>query len=137
MIRLPDAQRSMKYLVVDDYESMRIMVADHLRQLGAENITFAASGSEAFKILKAKAGTPDAITFVLTDLVMEDGDGISLVKNVRADPTFKSLPILMVTSKAEVSFILEAAKSGVSSYIVKPWKLEDLAKKIVDHSTPK
>ncbi len=137
MIRLPEAQRLLKFLVVDDYESMRIMVGDHLRQLGVENITFAVSGNEAYQVLKSKAGKPDQINFILTDLIMENGTGIELVRSVRADATMKSLPILMITSKAEISYILEAAKAGVSSYIVKPWKIEDLAKKIVEYSTPK
>jgi two-component system chemotaxis response regulator CheY len=127
----------MKFLVTDDYESMRIMIGDHLRQLGVENITFASSGNEAFTILQSKVGKPDEITFILTDLIMENGTGIELAKKVRAEAALKHVPILMITSKAEISYILEAAKAGVNSYIVKPWKLEDLAKKIVENSKPK
>jgi len=54
------------------------------------------------------------------------------VKGARAEAQFKSLPILMVTSKSEVGLVLEAIKAGVNNYVVKPWQLDDLAKKITD-----
>jgi two-component system chemotaxis response regulator CheY len=121
-----------KFMVVDDYESMRVMMADHLKQIGVESLKFAKSGNEAFQQMLSFKGTPDSIDFVITDLVMEDGNGIELVKKLRSQEDFKKLPILMVTSKAEVNLVLEAVKAGVNSYIVKPWQLDDLAKKITE-----
>lgn len=135
MSKLPDNIRSKQFLVTDDYESMRMMIAEHLKQLGVEKIIFAKSGNEALEIIKKNQGGPQQIEFLLTDLVMENGTGLDLVKGVRADATFKTLPILMITSKAEVNLVIEAVKAGVNNYIVKPWQLDDLAKKIGDSWT--
>jgi two-component system chemotaxis response regulator CheY len=132
MIQLPQNIRSLQFLITDDYESMRIMIADHLKQLGVEKILLATSGTEAMQIIKSKMGTPEEIQFLLTDLVMENGSGIDLVKAVREEGSLKKLPVLMITSKSEVGLVIEAVKAGVNNYIVKPWQLEDLAKKIND-----
>ena len=130
MSSLPADIKTKQFLVTDDYESMRIMIADHLKQMGVEKILFATSGNEALEILKANLGGPNQIDFLLTDMVMENGTGIDLVKGVRADPRLAKLPALMITSKSEVNLVLEAVRAGVSSYIVKPWQIDDLAKKI-------
>ncbi|HXH73577.1 MAG TPA: response regulator [Bacteriovoracaceae bacterium] len=132
MNKLPDDIRLKRFLVVDDYESMRIMVADHLKQMGVENIQFCKSGNEALALINNLAGTPTQIEVLLTDLMMDDGSGLDLVKGLRSQPKFKSLPILMVTSKAEVAFVIACVQAGVNTYIVKPWKIEDLNKKIID-----
>ncbi len=132
MTTLPEAIRKKQFLVTDDYESMRVMIAEHLKQLGVEKILFASSGNQALKMIKQNQGKSEQIEFLLTDMIMEDGNGIELVKAVRADATLKSLPVLMITSKAEVGLVIDAVKAGVNNYIVKPWQLEDLAKKIID-----
>jgi two-component system chemotaxis response regulator CheY len=129
---LPEAIRNKQFLVTDDYESMRMMIAEHLKELGVEKILFASSGNQALKIIKQNLGKPEQIEFLLTDMIMEDGNGIELVKAVRADATLKSLPVLMITSKNEVGLVIEAVKAGVNNYIVKPWQLEDLSKKIIE-----
>lgn len=132
MSSLPENITNLQFLVTDDYESMRIMIAEHLQQLGIKRILFAKSGMEAVEVINAQYGTPNQIDFILTDLVMENGTGLDLVKAIRGNNSLKKLPILMVTSKAEISLVLECVKAGVSQYIVKPWQIEDLAKKIVD-----
>lgn len=132
MTKLPEKLRTKLFLVTDDYESMRIMIADHLKQLGVERILFATSGNEALQLLRSNYGGTQQVEFLITDLVMKEGTGLDLVKGVRADANLKSLPILMVTSKSEVNLVIECVKAGVNNYIVKPWDIEDLAKKISD-----
>ena len=132
MSTLPEAIRTKHFRVTDDYESMRVMIAEHLKQLGVEKILFASSGNQAMRIIKQNQGKPGQIEFLLTDMIMDDGNGIELVKAVRADATLKSLPVLMITSKAEVGLVIDAVKAGVNNYIVKPWQIEDLCKKIID-----
>lgn len=115
----------------DDYESMRVMVTDSLKNLGITKITTASSGNSGFSlILELLKKSP--IEFIVTDLVMEDGTGIELAKLVRAHPDTKHLPILMVTSKSEVNLVLESIKAGVNNYVVKPWTPEDLVKRLVE-----
>lgn len=128
---LPAHIASKHFLICDDYESMRTMITDSLKQLGVTKISAAKSGNEGFKIIKDKMSS-DPVQFVITDLMMEDGNGIDLVKLIRADAGARQLPILMVTSKSEVSYVLESVKAGVNNYIVKPWALDDLSKRIVE-----
>lgn len=130
-MELPSKIKAKHFLVTDDYESMRVMVSDSLKSLGITKITTASSGNEGYQtILKLMATDP--IEFVVTDLMMENGSGIDLTKQIRADDKTKHLPILMVTSKSEISFVLESIKAGVNNYIVKPWTMEDLHKRLID-----
>lgn len=131
-MELPSNIKDKNFLICDDYESMRTMITESLKSLGVTKITQAKSGNEGFKILLEKhaAGTP--IQFVITDLLMEDGTGIELARQIRGHELTKGLPILMVTSKSEVNFVLESIKAGVNSYIVKPWAIEDLHKRIIE-----
>lgn len=131
-MELPAKIKEKHFLICDDYESMRVMMTDSLRTLGVTKITTATSGNEGFQTILDKIAQKTPIEFVLTDLMMENGSGIDLAKKIRANETTKHLPILMVTSKSEVSYVLEAIKSGVNSYVVKPWEIEGLQKRIIE-----
>lgn len=130
-MQLPDKIKSKHFLICDDYESMRTMISDSLTQLGVVKISTAKSGNEGFQVIKSQLSL-DPVEFVITDLMMEDGSGIDLVKLIRADAHAKVLPVLMVTSKSEVSYVLESIRAGVNNYIVKPWAVEDLMKRIIE-----
>lgn len=116
----------MKILVVDDFPTMRRIVKTLLRQNGYNNFVEAEDGELAYKMLQA---TPD-IEFIVSDWNMPNMTGLELLKTVRADPKFKHLPFLMVTAEAEKENIIEAVKSGVSNYIVKPFTGATLKDKI-------
>lgn len=131
-MELPAKIKEKSFLICDDYESMRVMMTDSLRSLGVTKITTATSGNEGFQVILDKIAQKTPIEFVLTDLMMENGSGIDLAKLIRGNPTTKHLPILMVTSKSEVTYVLEAIKAGVNSYVVKPWELEGLQKRIIE-----
>lgn len=133
---LPENVRSFHFLVVDDFESMRLMNADALKKMGIQKITFASSGNEAFQKLKDLAAT-DPVHFVLSDLIMQNGTGLDLVKLIRSYPATATLPIVMVSSKTEVNHIMDCVMAGASDFVTKPWKLEDLAKKISDIASGK
>jgi two-component system chemotaxis response regulator CheY len=134
-MELPKKIKEKHFLVCDDYESMRVMVSDSLRALGVSSITTASSGNEGFQILLdcQQRGVP--VEFIVTDLMMENGSGIDLARAVRGNPLTKHLPMLMVTSKSEVSYVLEAIKAGVNNYVVKPWSAEDLLKRLIEVDT--
>lgn len=107
----------MKILVVDDFPTMRRIVKTLLRQNGYNNFIEAEDGAIAYRTLQAH---PD-IEFIVSDWNMPNMTGLEFLKTVRADPKFKHLPFLMVTAEAEKENIIEAVKSGVSNYIVKPF----------------
>ncbi|MGE3609974.1 MAG: response regulator [Bacteriovoracaceae bacterium] len=130
MSEVSDSIKKKQFLIVDDYETMRILVKTDLQKLGISKVFVSKSGNEALNIIKSKLGTSEQVEFVITDMMMPDGTGLELTKGIRAIPELKKLPILMVSSIAEMNHIIECAKAGINDYIVKPWEIEDLSKKI-------
>ena len=114
-----------KILVVDDFATMRQIVKKSLRQLGFDNITEAVDGNDALNKLKA-----DEYKFIVSDWNMPNMMGIDLLKAIRSDEKLKQLPFLMVTAEAQKENIIEAAKAGVSQYIIKPFTVDSLQQKI-------
>ena len=114
-------------MVVDDSSTMRRIIINVLLQLGipAENIGDAKDGIDALG--KLKSTTYDLI---LTDWNMPKMDGLHLVKNLRHLPKYKDTPIMMITTEGGKSEVIEALKSGINNYIVKPFNAETLKAKL-------
>lgn len=117
--------KDLRFLVVDDYSTMRRIIKNLLQGLGFSNITEAENGNMALPILKA-----GNIDFVITDWNMPEMPGLDLLKAIRADEQLKKLPVLMVTAEAKREQIVEAAQAGVSGYVVKPFTAEVLKQKL-------
>jgi two-component system chemotaxis response regulator CheY len=117
--------KNMKILVVDDFSTMRRIVKNILRQLNFANIIEADDGSTALETLQR-----EKIDLVVSDWNMPKMTGLELLKAVRSDDALKHIPFLMVTAEAQQENIIEAVKSGVSNYIVKPFTAETLSQKI-------
>jgi two-component system chemotaxis response regulator CheY len=116
---------NMKVLVVDDFSTMRRIVKNTLRQIGFTQIEEAEDGQKAFDRLMS-----EKFDFVVSDWNMPNMTGIDLLRKVRAEPTLKHLPFLMVTAEAKQENVVEAIKAGVSNYIVKPFTVATLQDKI-------
>ena len=119
------ADKNMKFLVVDDFSTMRRIVRNLLKELGYTNVDEAEDGSVGLQ--KLKGGD---FKFVITDWNMPVMSGIELLRAVRADPALKHLPVLMITAEAKKENIIEAAQSGASGYIVKPFTAATLEEKM-------
>ncbi|MBI5790346.1 MAG: chemotaxis response regulator CheY [Rhodocyclales bacterium] len=115
----------LKFLVVDDFSTMRRIVRNLLKELGYANADEAEDGAVALQRLKA-----GGIDFVVTDWNMPNMDGLALLQAVRADPTLKHLPVLMITAEAKRENIIQAAQAGASGYIVKPFTAATLGEKL-------
>lgn len=115
----------LKYLVVDDFSTMRRIVRNLLKELGYVNADEAEDGAIALQ--KLKAGGFD---FVVTDWNMPNMDGLALLQAIRADPALKNLPVLMITAEAKRENIITAAQAGASGYIVKPFTAATLSEKL-------
>jgi two-component system chemotaxis response regulator CheY len=113
-------------LIVDDFPTMRKIVKQVLKQLGYSNVQEAEDGALGLATLKRDS----SIQFVVSDWNMPNMTGIELLKSVRADPKLKHLPFLMVTAEADKENIVEAVKSGVSGYIVKPFNAATMKEKL-------
>ena len=115
----------LRFLVVDDFSTMRRIVKNLLQELGYANVQEADDGSTALPMLKS--GNFD---FVITDWNMPQLPGLELLKAVRADPNLTHLPVLMVTAEAKREQIVEAAQAGVSGYVIKPFTAQTLGEKL-------
>lgn len=119
------ADKNMKFLVVDDFSTMRRIVRNLLKELGYTNVDEAEDGVVALQKLNGSN-----FQFVVTDWNMPNMTGIELLKAIRADPGLKHLPVLMITAEAKKENIIEAAQSGASGYIVKPFTAVTLEEKM-------
>jgi len=115
----------MKILVVDDFQTMRRIIRNYLRQLGFNNVEEAEDGDVALEKLNETQ-----IDFVITDWNMPKMTGIDLLKKIRAENNFKNIPVLIITAEAEKENVVQAAQAGVNDYIVKPFTPEVLQSKI-------
>lgn len=119
------ADQNMRFLVVDDFSTMRRIVRNLLKELGFSNVDEAEDGQIALH--KLKNGQFD---FIVSDWNMPNMTGIELLKAVRADPQLKHIPLMMVTAEAKKENIIEAATAGASGYIVKPFTAATLDEKL-------
>ena len=117
--------KDMKFLVVDDFSTMRRIIKNLLNDLGYANVTEADDGQTALPILQA-----GGIEFLVTDWNMPGMPGLDLLKAVRSDPKLAKLPVLMLTAEAKREQIVEAAQAGVSGYVIKPFTAVTLKEKI-------
>lgn len=119
-------------LVVDDSLSIRRIIVDCLQKLGFTKISTAEDAVEGFKKLQTFAPTPNAIGLVLSDLNMPGPNGLEFLKQVRNEKDFSGIPFVLITTESEKGAVIEAAASGVSGYVVKPFNIDTLTKKIKD-----
>ncbi len=115
----------MKFLVVDDFSTMRRIVRNLLKELGFQNVEEAEDGVVALQKLKG-----GGFEFVVSDWNMPNMTGIELLRAIRADGELKHLPVLMITAEAKKENIIEAAQAGASGYIVKPFTAATLSEKL-------
>ena len=125
MSGLASTDKHIPILVVDDFATMRRIVKTCLKQLGFENITEAEDGQIALSKLQKSE-----FKLIISDWNMPNMMGIDLLKAVRADEKLKHIPFLMVTAEAQKENILEAAKAGVSNYVIKPFTAESISQKL-------
>ncbi len=114
-----------KVLVVDDFPTMRRIIRNLLKQIGYNSIEEAEDGIQALAMLR-KGG----VGLIVSDWNMPNMEGIDLLRIVRKDASLKDIAFLMVTAEAEKERVIEAIKSGVDNYIVKPFTAETLKEKI-------
>ena len=120
---MPDLK--MRFLVVDDFSTMRRIVRNLLKELGFTNVDEAEDGAASLAKL-----TAEQFDFIVTDWNMPNMDGLTLLQQVRANPQLKHLPVLMITAEAKKENIVAAAQAGASGYIVKPFTAATLSEKL-------
>ena len=119
----------LKYLVVDDFSTMRRIVRGLLKEMGCTQVEEAEDGVAALAMLRG--GRFDVLVSAIN---MPNMNGFELLEAIKADSALAQIPVLMVTAEARKEDIVRAAQSGAAGYIVKPFTkatLEDKVAKIV------
>jgi two-component system chemotaxis response regulator CheY len=116
----------MKVMMVDDSNTMRRILINQLKASGISDIIEASNGEEALGMLEQHM----PLDLVLLDINMPILDGIGTLKKIRANPVYKEMKIIMVTSESEKTKVMEAISAGANDYLVKPFTPENLMKKL-------
>jgi two-component system, chemotaxis family, chemotaxis protein CheY len=117
--------KNLRFLVVDDFSTMRRIVKNLLNDLGYANVQEADDGNTALPMLQT-----GGFDFLVTDWNMPGMPGLDLLKAVRSDPKLAKMPVLMLTAEAKREQIIEAAQAGVNGYVIKPFTAITLKEKI-------
>jgi two-component system chemotaxis response regulator CheY len=117
--------QDMKFLIVDDFSTMRRIVRGLLQEIGDNNAEEAEDGAVALNMLKNTK-----FDFVVSDINMPNMNGFELLGHIKKDESLKHLPVLMVTTEARKEDIVRAAQDGAAGYIVKPFTKATLEEKV-------
>ena len=116
----------LKFLIVDDFSTMRRIIRGLLKEMGCNNAEEAEDGVVALNMLRQ-----GKFDFVVSDINMPNMNGFELLKAIKSDDSLKHLPVLMVTAEARKEDIVLAVQSGASGYIVKPFTKATLEDKVI------
>jgi len=119
-------QTDLKFLIVDDFSTMRRIVRGLLKESGYNNAEEAEDGAVALTMLKN-----GKFDFVVSDINMPKMTGFDLLSAIKKNDSLKQLPVLMVTAEARKEDIVRAAQEGAAGYIVKPFTKATLEDKVV------
>jgi len=115
----------LRVLIVDDEPAITRLLTMLLADANVTQVTAAKSGKEARNFLEFRRNEVD---MVICDWNMPDLTGFDLLKWVRTqDP---KMPFIMVTSRGDLDSVKSAARHGVSDYLLKPFKREQLHSKL-------
>ena len=114
-----------RFLVVDDFSTMRRVVRGLLKEIGFDDVDEADDGVAALAKLKSQP-----YDFVICDIGMPIMSGIDLLRMVRTDAALRQIPMLMVTAEARKEDIVLAVQNGAAGYLVKPFTKEALEERV-------
>lgn len=114
-----------KIMFVEDSPTMRRIIANSLSRIGVSEVVEAENGVDALGKMEGKN-----FDMIITDWNMPEMNGQELVENLRGQDKYKDMPIVMITTRGMQDDVMNAIKSGVNGYIVKPFTPEVLEKKM-------
>ena len=113
-------------LVADDMMAMRKLIVNICKEIGFKNLAEAEDGAIGWKILEEKK----QFGLIICDWNMPNLNGIDLLKKVRSDARFKSIPFIMVTAELENHQKTEAQQAGVTGLVSKPFTSDIFKQKL-------
>lgn len=116
---------TLRALLIDDSRAMRILLGNHVRNLGFE-VAEAENGREALALLSD--GT--RVDFALVDWNMPVMNGLEFIKAVRGSGELSHMRLLVVTSETEADKVIAAMMAGADEYLMKPFSRDSLSSKL-------
>lgn len=120
----------LRFLVVDDDNSIRKIVTYELKKMGVLKITEASNGPSAWTALEKSSGN-NGFDIIISDWNMPIMSGLSLLKKCRSHAEFRDIAFMLVTSESDMAQVKEAIEAGVDGYIVKPVKTKTFEEKLM------
>ena len=117
------ADKELKFLVVDDFSTMRRIVRNLLKELGFNNVEEAEDGLDALNKLQA-----GGYGFVISDWNMPNMDGLQALKKIKEGDS--SAKVVMCTAMGQESMVVDAIKSGAKDFIVKPFNADRIVQTV-------
>ncbi|MBF0187939.1 MAG: response regulator [Magnetococcales bacterium] len=118
----------MKLLSVDDSRTIRRVISGIGSTLGYE-VLEAENGHQGLEVLEESS---HEIGLILLDWNMPGMDGYEFLTTIKKHPTFKTIPVMMVTTEGEKSYIIKAVQAGAAHYLTKPFSQEDMVARILE-----
>ena len=118
---------NVRALIVEDFKTMRTAIRQILETLEMETQE-AANGVEALEKLES-----DPVDVVFTDLVMPEMDGYELCEEIRRRPALRHLPVIVISTHRDASYVIQALRVGADDYLTKPFGAA-LAKRVVERA---
>jgi len=115
-------------LIVDDSAAIRKILQRVLRQaeIPLGNVLEAADGAEAIEALKAQK-----VGLILSDINMPNMDGLQLLGQVKANPEWSGVPVVMITTEGSQARVMEAVQLGAAGYVRKPFTADQIKEKLL------
>lgn len=114
-----------RILIVEDEIHLQKLIAFILERDG-HKVAVANNGEEGLKSLQDNPA-PD---MVILDILMPGMDGLTVLRNMRADPKLKEVPVILLTALAQENVVLQGIRLGVKDYIRKPFQPKELAARV-------
>jgi two-component system chemotaxis response regulator CheY len=108
-------------LVVEDSKAIRSMIRVSLEEAGGFYVVEAGNGFEALKTLPTRS-----FDLIITDINMPDINGLELIGYVKSNPTYRDIPLIIVSTEKSEEDKKRGISLGASGYVVKPFRKEEL-----------
>ncbi|MCB9063046.1 MAG: response regulator [Halobacteriovoraceae bacterium] len=122
-----------RFIIIDDQAVVRMAVRTHLKEIGFNGeILMAEDGDVALKIMEDLFSQGKEIDMIICDLAMPNVDGFKVLEHVRGDSRYEKIPFIMLTAESEINTVMKVIDLGATNYIVKPWSLQTLQRKLAE-----
>ena len=123
----------MRALIVDDSAVMRKVVERALRQAGLElsEVLEASNGEEGLQVLRDNQGGSTPLALILSDINMPVMDGLQFLEARRLEDLAQGVPVVMITTEGNETFVLRAIAAGAQGYICKPFTAEQVKVRVL------